>query len=210
MAESAARHTQTWRQEATTRVFVAFIAICLALAALGRWSWPAAESMLRYERDGVLHGELWRLVTAHLVHGDTRHLAFNMLGTAMLAVLFPHTYSTKQWLGVLASSALVIDLGFLLLEPSLSWYVGASGVLHGVLAAGAIAWLRSGHRWAGAILGALLLVKLAWEQTHGALSLVTSLPVIVDAHAYGTLGGLLAGIAVRPDAGAGRAQRASL
>jgi len=37
-----------------------------------------------------------------------------------------------------------------------------------------------------------LVLKLAWEQLHGASLLVASFPVVVDAHLYGAIGGLLA------------------
>ena len=38
------------------------------------------------------------------------------------------------------ASVAMIDLGFVLFEPQLDWYVGLSGVLHGALAAGAVSW----------------------------------------------------------------------
>jgi membrane associated rhomboid family serine protease len=85
-----------------------------------------------------------------------------------------------------------IDLGFLLLEPQLKWYVGASGVLHGALAAGAIAWWRTESRTMALTLSAIVFGKLAWEQVHGALPLAGEMPVIVDAHLYGAIGGAIA------------------
>jgi len=39
---------------------------------------------------------------------------------------------------------------------------------------------------------ALLILKLAYEQTHGTSAIVAGLPVVVDAHWYGALAGLLA------------------
>ena len=39
----------------------------------------------------------------------------------------------------------------------------------------------------------LLVGKLAWEQWHGALPLSGDMPVVVDAHLYGAIGGALAG-----------------
>lgn len=188
-AESAPRHTQTWRQEATTRVFGALLVLCLMVAAVEAWVSPAADLTLRYERAAVLQGEYWRLITAHCTHADTQHLIFNLLGTGLIAALFPRSYAAGEWAVILLVSALTIDAGFLLFEPSLEWYVGASGVLHGSLVAGAIAWFRSGQRSMAAVLGIVLVSKLAWEQWQGELPLVTGVPVIVDAHAYGALGG---------------------
>lgn len=191
MAESGSRHRQTWRQEATARVFGLFILACLLLAAVNHWVWPGTTDALRYERGAVFGGQLWRLLTAHLVHGDAQHLLLNIIGTVLIAALFPRTYGIGQWLIILAVSALFIGTAFVAFEPELDWYVGASGVLHGALAAGAIAWWRTGQRGLAAALATILLIKLGWEQWRGALPLATGLAVIVNAHAYGACGGLV-------------------
>jgi hypothetical protein len=80
-----------------------------------------------------------------------------------------------------------------LLEPQLEWYVGLSGVLHGALAAGAIGWWRHESRALALALTVVLVGKLAWEQWHGALPLSGDMPVVVDAHLYGAVGGALVG-----------------
>lgn len=149
---------------------------------------------LRYEREAVLQGEYWRLVTGHLVHGSVRHLLLNSAGLGLIAALFGQDYSWRAWLLVALFSALAIDAGLVFCEPQLVWYVGLSGVLHGALAAGAIAWWRHESRPLALLLSAILLGKLAWEQWHGALPLSGALPVVVDAHLYGALGGAVAGL----------------
>jgi rhomboid family GlyGly-CTERM serine protease len=148
---------------------------------------------LRYQRDAVLQGEYWRLVTGHLVHGSLQHLILNTAGLGLIAALFPRDYSWRAWLLVALFSVLAIDAGFVFYEPQLLWYVGLSGVLHGALAAGAIAWWRNESKLLALVLSAIFLGKLAWEQWHGALPLSGGLPVVVDAHLYGALGGALAG-----------------
>ena len=80
-----------------------------------------------------------------------------------------------------------------MLEPQLEWYVGLSGVLHGALAAGAIGWWRHESKPLALALTAVLVGKLAWEQWQGALPLSGDMPVVVDAHLYGAIGGALAG-----------------
>jgi rhomboid family GlyGly-CTERM serine protease len=154
----------------------------------------SARLWLRYDRLGVLDArEYWRLVTGHLVHGSATHMALNLAGLALLATLFPRHYSFFGWVAVMASSVAAIDVGFVLYEPQLEWYVGLSGVLHGALAAGAIAWWRYESRPLALILALILIVKLTWEQTQGALPLSGDMTVIVDAHLYGAIGGVLAG-----------------
>ncbi|MFC4307543.1 rhombosortase [Steroidobacter flavus] len=150
--------------------------------------------LLRYEREAVLQGEYWRLITGHLVHGSTQHLILNSAGLALIAALFRHdNYSWRAWLLVALFSMAAIDLGLVFLEPQLTWYVGLSGVLHGALAAGAVAWWRYESKLLALSLTVILLGKLTWEQWHGALPLSGDLAVVVDAHLYGALGGALAG-----------------
>lgn len=148
---------------------------------------------LRYERVAVLQGQYWRLLTGHLVHGSGQHLLLNAVGLGLIAALFPREYSVRSWLLILASSVVTIDLGFVFLEPQLEWYVGLSGILHGALAAGAIGWWRHESKPLALAVTLVLVGKLAWEQWHGALPLSGDMPVVVDAHLYGAIGGALAG-----------------
>ena len=154
------------------------------------------ELALRYQRQEVLQGEWWRLLTAHLVHGSLRHLVLNIAGLYLVASLLREDFSRSEWFAVVAAVCTAIGSGFIWLNPDLQWYVGLSGVLHGCLAAGAVVWWRSERPLLAAALTALLLVKLSWEQLHGALPLAGALPVIVDAHLYGAIGGALAALAI--------------
>lgn len=149
--------------------------------------------LLRYEREAVLQGEYWRLLTGHLVHGSWLHLWLNCAGVALLVALFPDHYSPRQWLLIALLSLIAIDLGFVFWEPQLGWYVGLSGILHGALAAGAMAWWRHETKRLAAALSVIFAGKLLWEQWQGALPLSGGLAVVVDAHLYGALGGVIAG-----------------
>lgn len=146
---------------------------------------------LRYDRVALQSGELWRLVTAHLVHLDLHHALLNCLGLLLMWALFARDYTPRQWLAILLGSMAVIDAGLALWDSTLRWYVGSSGALHGVMAAGTLAHLRRGER-DGWLLAAFLAGKLLWEQGVGALPLSGSDPVVVDAHLFGAAGGLAA------------------
>ncbi len=159
----------------------------------------SASPALRYERSAILAGEWWRLVTGHLVHLGLGHLALNIAGLALIGVLFAPGLRPRHWLLLLAGSWAVICMGFLLLEPQLAWYVGLSGILHGLLVGGALLdrGLESRMRW---LLVIGVAMKLAWEQWAGALPFTAEAAggaVIVDAHLYGAVGGLLAAAAMR-------------
>ena len=173
---------------------VGLLAVLVVLLFLGGES---ARHFLRYERTAILEvGEYWRLVTGHLVHGNAMHTALNLAGLALIAALFPKHYSLSGWLLVIGLSLIAIDLGFVWNEPQLEWYVGLSGLLHGALAAGAIAWWRYESRGLALALTAVLICKLGWEQSQGALPFSGDMRVIVDAHLYGACGGVVAGVLI--------------
>jgi rhomboid family GlyGly-CTERM serine protease len=171
---------------------------------------PGAAPRWRYDRAAILGGEAWRLVTGHLLHADIHHLGWNVFGVLLVWFLFARDYTPRQWLAILVTSTAVTSAGFLLLEPGLDWYVGFSGVLHGCMAAGLVAWLRSNRDPLTWLVAGLFAAKLAWEHFHGALPFTAgslSLPVVHQAHTYGAIGGLLAaGWLAR----GGRSSRASL
>ncbi len=156
----------------------------------GRW-------LLRYDRVGLAHGQWWRLVTAHVVHLDLRHALLNSLGLALMWALFARDYSPKAWIAIVLGAMAAIDAGLWLADSTVLWYVGSSGVLHGVMAAGALAHVRSGQRDGWALL-ALLAVKLAWEHWVGALPFSGADAVVVDAHLYGVLGGAAMAAFLKP------------
>ena len=152
-----------------------------------------ATHWLRYDRTAILDGEWWRLISGNLVHLGWTHLLLNLAGLILVWLLFHHTLNTRNWIVVTLSSALAVGGGLLLFDPDLQWYVGLSGALHGLFAAGIVAALFSGKR-AEWLLLILFVAKLTWEQTVGSLPGTAELaggPVIVDAHLYGAIGGAI-------------------
>jgi rhomboid family GlyGly-CTERM serine protease len=174
----------------------ALLAACLLLLLITATGDPG-RALLRYDRVALAGGELWRLLSAHLVHLDLHHAALNCLGLALMWALFARDYRPRQWLVIVLASIAAIDAGLWLWDSTLRWYVGSSGALHGIMAAGTLARLRrrEGEGW---VLAAFLAAKLAWEQGVGALPLSGSDPVVVDAHLFGVLGGLAAAAFLRP------------
>ena len=169
------------------RYGLALLAAGMLLAAfmLGGEPWQMA---LRFDRAGLQQGQWWRLFSGHLVHFDVGHLLLNFAGVMLLWMLFARELSPLRWLVVVLASMLAVDAGLWWLAPQIQWYVGASGVLHGIWAAGAIAALRRGDRTAIWLLG-LLVLKLGVEQLYGPRSLEPALPVVIQAHVYGAVGG---------------------
>jgi rhomboid family GlyGly-CTERM serine protease len=167
------------------------IAILCVLFALGG---DGARELFRYERTALAAGELWRLATGHLVHLSPGHTALNVTALAIIALLFDAVLDSLDWLVAASVSAFAIDAGLYVLNPEVSWYVGLSGALHGILVTGALALAVARIRF-GLILLALVVAKIGWELWRGPLpfsELTSGGPVVTEAHLYGALGGALA------------------
>ena len=113
----------------------------------------------------------------------------NIAGLLLIWLLFGRLISTLKWALCIIINALFISIGFIIFNKDLNWYVGLSGVLHGMFVCGAIASLVQGYR-AEALLLILLIGKLIWEQLQGALpgsAVFAGGDVVVDAHLYGAI-----------------------
>lgn len=166
------------------------LAACAALL-LPQLGGDAATQLLRYDRADIAGGQWWRLLTAHIAHLGLHHAALNAVGLIFLWALFAREWSARQWAVIILVIVAAIDGGLWFRDPQVIWYLGASGVLHGVMAAGLVGYIRRGDPLAWITAG-LLAAKLAYEQFHGPLPFAgKDLPVVVNAHLYGALGGLL-------------------
>jgi rhomboid family GlyGly-CTERM serine protease len=168
------------------------VGVILALAALGE----SGRQALSYDRDALGHFQLWRAVSAHLVHLSWRHTLLNCAGLVVLWALFAREFTPGRWVWILACAALSIDLGLWFLHPNVLWYVGASGVLHGAWSAGACAAYRRGDGM-GAVIMLLLVVKLAYEQQSGLSVFEGDFPLEPAAHLLGAVGGLIGAVVPR-------------
>lgn len=173
------------------------VAALLLVAALLQASGLAPA--LRYSRDAIAAGEFWRLITGHLLHLGPTHFALNAMGTVLVAALVGPQLRPLSWAGVWLICALSVSAGLWFLHTGLGWYVGLSGVLHGLIVAGAVAGLGDyRERLFAAAVVAAIAAKLGWEYWSGVMPGTAALAggsVITEAHLYGAFGGLIAGIA---------------
>jgi len=168
-------------------------ACCLALALGG----DAARRWASYDRTAVESGQAWRLVTAHLVHLGWGHLWPNLLALLLIGGLLEEFLKPLEWLVASVVTAVAISLGLYLLDPDTQWYVGLSGVLHGLVACGAAVMLMTRTFGLGGALAAGLGLKLAWEQVYGPVPLTAASvggAVVVAAHLYGAIAGAATGL----------------
>jgi rhomboid family GlyGly-CTERM serine protease len=171
------------------------LCVCLGLLMIQSGG-ATAQLALRYDRDALAAGQWWRLLTGHLIHLGFEHAVLDVAGLVLMWALFARDYSARGWSLIIGLSVLGVDAGLWLLSSTTQWYVGSSGVLHGVLAAGTLAHLRRGEA-EGWVLALLLIGKLIYEQSLGALPLTSGGAVIVDAHLYGAVAGAVAALLLR-------------
>ncbi len=165
----------------------------VVVAGLLLFTGESGREWLRFERGAIASGEIWRLLTGHLVHLGVSHYVLNAAGLVLVWFLVGREFARSHWLWIMAGSVAAIDLGLWILSPELQWYVGLSGLLHGMLAAGIVAgWPE--RRAEALILSVVVAGKLAFEQRVGPLPGSESTSggaVIVDAHLYGVIGAVL-------------------
>jgi rhomboid family GlyGly-CTERM serine protease len=172
-----------------------WLALCTAYAAISLLAWPSPREPLDWQ-PALIAQEPWRILTAAFIHWTPLHLAANLAGCAVLALLgWRAQLNHRQTLAALI--ALPITQLALLLRPDLHHYAGLSGALHAMVAITALslATRRSRDRWIGISIGVGLAVKLALEHPFGpALQhpATFDFPVAPFAHLAGALAGAIA------------------
>lgn len=147
---------------------------------------------LRYQNDLFSLGQPWRLLSGHLLHLGWQHLLMNLLGLVLMVLIFIERPLSRWWLESLIC-ALGVSFGLYLFSPDVYWYVGLSGVLHGLFAAAIVdRWSQQPRLYS--LLLVLLTGKLIFEQVAGGGVLSGGLVhgnIIVDAHLYGAVSGFI-------------------
>lgn len=153
----------------------------------------SAMALFQFERNAILNGEFWRLLTGHFVHNNWTHLFLNMTGFIVIWFLTKDYLSFLSWCIVIVTSAFFTSLCILFFMINIEWYLGFSGVLHAIFIAGVLAGIKKGYKEAYILL-LILAVKIIWEQKMGGITstLLENETILIDAHLYGIICGILA------------------
>ncbi|WP_045856418.1 rhombosortase [Teredinibacter purpureus] len=156
--------------------------------------------LLEYQRDAILEGEIWRVLSGHLVHLGVTHTLLNLLGFVLIAYIFRALVLPIVWWLSVFTLAVGISILLLIYNPALHYYAGLSGVLHGLFVMLAIIALwapREFNRLSLFTMLVFVFAKLVYEQTTyysaGYIEAAMNAPVIVDSHLYGALLGFVIG-----------------
>ena len=181
-------------------------AIVIGIATILLLIGDEATFGLRYDRSAIIAGEYVRLLSGHFVHLGGMHYLLNVAGLVLVWFLVGGAFSPSQWSAIILSNIVVMGLGFWFLMPGLAWYVGLSGLLHGLLAAG-IAGIWRLRRTEALVISSIVVLKLGYEILIGPMPGSGDMAgggVITEAHLFGAIGGIIAGalfsIRVEPDA----------
>lgn len=154
---------------------------------------PAPAGLL-FDRAALADGEVWRLLTGHLIHSDRAHLAWNLAGLVPLGALLELRAGCHGWryLGLLAIGTLVVDAWLWWLEPDLALYCGLSGLLNSLFAALAVSLWRETQHPVFLLALAGDLAKIAVEVANGSTLLATtSWAAVPGTHLAGLAAGLV-------------------
>jgi rhomboid family GlyGly-CTERM serine protease len=158
-------------------------------------AWPFSRDALDWQ-PALIATQPWRTLTAAFVHWTPTHLAANLAGCAVLALL-GHRAQLDMRETLAGLIALPLTQLALLLRPDLHRYAGLSGELHALAAIAALTLIaRPGRdRLIGAAIALGLIAKLALEHPLGPALRITEgfdFPVAPFAHLAGAAAGLIA------------------
>lgn len=171
------------------------LGLCVACAA----AYPFLQQLLptlAYDRTAVMEGEIWRVVSPVLLHGSFTHLFWNLVSLLLAYVILFDAASARDWTIIMLVSSTVTSVGLLILNPAVQNYIGMSATSHGLFAGGAVLLMARGRPIYGAAVLAFLAGMVAWEVTVGPIEMPGTVGqgVLTEAHLYGFVGGLAAGL----------------
>jgi rhomboid family GlyGly-CTERM serine protease len=169
----------------------AFVGVAAVVSA-----WPEAAGLLRYERALAGDGELWRGLTAQLVHGS---LALAAVDLAVVALCGAWLERRARGLAAAAVALGLVAVAVVVhASPAVLRFEGSSGVAVALFAAGALHLVLHAPSGPARALGGLAIVavlaKAGLEQATGSSLLGTALlpgaRVLPSAHLAGAMAGL--------------------
>jgi rhomboid family GlyGly-CTERM serine protease len=168
-------------------LFIGIGLLCTVIFLIGE----PLRTWLLFEKTPVVDGELWRVITGHLIHTNHWHLLLNLASLTMIGMLFQSCLTTLEWLLSFIGSALFISICYLWLDDAFDHYMGLSAVLYGVIIIGALFDLKA-HRYIASIILVVVTGRVIWQQLSGGVEDLATLieaRVAIESHFYGICSG---------------------
>ena len=167
-------------------LFFLIVIFCISL------QWFEQSNNVRYDRDLIISGDWYRLVSANFVHINILHLLMNLIGLVIISFAFSSYLKTIEWLSLIIFSSFFVSACLFLFNSDVEIYVGLSGVLHALFVVGVIIEVRRFTTY-GWLLAIIIILKLMWEQIYGTFSKTEILIdgyIVADSHLYGAISGM--------------------
>jgi rhomboid family GlyGly-CTERM serine protease len=168
----------------------------LAGAAVGCYFIPGLAAWLQHDREALLGGQLWRLVTCHWMHWTPAHLWWEAIAFVILGVWCEHL-SRRRWMVLLIAASLLVPLIMWLVLRGVETYRGLSGLnaaLFGLLTVMLIRRnMRLQQRHVASVIGVALLVltiKTLWDLITQIGDPIASMAPVPLAHLVGGVIGI--------------------
>jgi rhomboid family GlyGly-CTERM serine protease len=166
-------------------LIIIMVSIVLAISE------PLSSYWLAYDRIQLDNFQWWRILTAHFLHTNITHLLLNITGLTLLWALHGHYFKMACYMSQFFVLCLGTSIGLYVFAGQMQWYVGLSGVLHGLFIIGAYLDIQNQFK-TGWIMLLGVWLKVVHEQIYGASEEVAKLiaaHVAIDAHLFGTITG---------------------
>lgn len=169
--------------------------LLVSLLALAGFFQTITEPLLQFDRDAIAQGEWWRLISSQFIHYGVYHLLMNAAALIIINVALWRDAAVKSYLITLFVCLAGTGIGLWFFDPDLFFYTGLSGALHGLIVAGLLFTLKQTPAINAvallAVWGKVIYEHTPWFDPQHALLPV---PVAVDAHLWGAVSGLIAGL----------------
>ena len=142
---------------------IGVIALCIASTKIN-----ALASLFVFDREAILRGELWRLITSHFVHFSDIHLVYNLVVFGIIGWILE--YKGYRYLKLLyLLMAFSISTVLLVLKPNMAYFGGLSGIACGSILYCSLLCLREPSPWRTISIFSIifLFVKISLETYNG-------------------------------------------
>jgi rhomboid family GlyGly-CTERM serine protease len=128
-------------------------------------------SFMEFDRELILEGEFWRVLTCHLVHWSPEHFFLDGLVFIALGIVFEKKIGPRYW-KILMVSAFAVSMALLCFQNNLHAYRGISGLINTqfILGVGLFVFDRNNEKFMKVlyiIIFAIHVFKVVYETING-------------------------------------------
>jgi len=158
---------------------------------------PAFKDTMIYDRDAIIDGQWWRLITGNLVHLSTMHFTYDVLAMLVIGIVVELRGIRYVWL-VYLFAAMDIGAAVFIASPELRFYGGLSGIVTATLVYLCMCWGLESGIWRMFCISMLVLValKIGMEFMFGQSLLSAADPQLFIPSPVSHLAGALTGVLV--------------